>query len=52
MSPAAFRIWSSGHRCAYVFKVVVAVACLSARWTVTTLHPSAISPLAKNRLRS
>ena len=42
---AAARVLSSavGHRWAYVLSVVVALACPSARWTVTTSQPAAIS---------
>jgi len=46
--PDALRVRSSavGHRCAYVFIVVVVFACPRARWTVATSHPAAIRPLA------
>ena len=45
---AAWRVRSSavGHRSAFVFSVVVAFACPSARWTVTTSQPEAMRPEA------
>ena len=45
-SPAAARVRSSavGHRWLYVFSVVVADECPSARWAVTTSQPAAIRP--------
>lgn len=48
ISDAAVLVLSStvGHRCAYVLNVVVAEVWPMARWTVTTSHPAAMSPLA------
>lgn len=48
IDPAAALVRSSadGHRCAYVFSVVVAFSWPMARCTVTTSQPAAMRPEA------